>query len=112
MDGRQCLAGVAALAVLALATRRPHLIAAAVIVAAGNVLLFGFALQGVASASTGAQERFLRVVTFNVWLHNQRLVDIATFLNSTAADIAVLQEIMPHAARDACANFSRSISRM
>ena len=90
------LAGVAALAVLALATRCPHLIAAAVIVAAGNVLLFGFALQGVASASTGVQERFLRVVTFNVWLHNQRLVDIATFLKTSAADIAVLQEIMPH----------------
>lgn len=89
------LIGVIVLALLALATRHPHLIAGAGVAVAINLVLFGFALQGVASASTGTQERFIRVVTFNVLISNKRIDDIATFLNSTAADIAVLQEVTP-----------------
>jgi endonuclease/exonuclease/phosphatase (EEP) superfamily protein YafD len=87
--------GLAVLVVLAIATRRAHLIAAAAIVAVCNLLLFGFALQGVASASTGPQQRFLRIVTFNLLVDNKRLDDIASFLNSSGADIAVLQEVTP-----------------
>ncbi len=87
--------GLAVLGLLALTTRRAYLIIAAAVIAVSNLLLFGFALQGEASASTEAQQRFLRVVTFNVLFDNMRIDDIAKFLNSTGADIAVLQEVTP-----------------
>jgi len=94
--GRPAVAfGLAVLALLALTTRRAHLIAAAAIIAISNLVLFGFALQGEASASSQAQHRFLRVVTFNVLFDNTRLDDIAKFLNSSKADIAVLEEVTP-----------------
>src|SRR4051812_41026160 len=71
--------GLAVLALLALTTRRAYLIAAAAVIVVCNVALFGFALQGEASAYDKAQQRFLRVVTFNVLFDNTRIDDIAKF---------------------------------
>lgn len=94
--GRPALVlGLAVLALLALTTRRPHLIMAAALIVACNLFLFGSAMQGVGSASASAQQRFLRVITFNVLVHNTRMDDVATFLNSSDADIAILQEVTP-----------------
>jgi endonuclease/exonuclease/phosphatase (EEP) superfamily protein YafD len=87
--------GAVALAGLALVTRRRPLIAVAALVAAINIALFGFALKGVAAAPTGGSERFIRVLTYNMWLYNRKLGDIAQFINSADADFAVLQEVPP-----------------
>jgi endonuclease/exonuclease/phosphatase (EEP) superfamily protein YafD len=50
-------------------------------------------------------ERFLRVVTFNVWGWNERMDDVAKFLRDSDADAVVLQEV----SREHCAVLRRAL---
>jgi endonuclease/exonuclease/phosphatase (EEP) superfamily protein YafD len=84
-----------ALAGLALLTQRRPLVITAVLIALANIALFGSALQGFAAAPSAGNERFIRVVTYNMWLFNRKLSHIAQFINAANADFAVLQEVLP-----------------
>ncbi|MGZ5894986.1 MAG: endonuclease/exonuclease/phosphatase family protein [Xanthobacteraceae bacterium] len=87
--------GVLVIAGLAVLTgRKPLMIAAASIVAA-NIGLFVFALQGTATAAGAPAKRFARIVTFNVWMGNRHMDEVAKFLNDADADVVVLEELMP-----------------
>jgi endonuclease/exonuclease/phosphatase (EEP) superfamily protein YafD len=70
-----------------------RLIVAAALLAAINVVLVISALQGAAQEAAPRSERFLRVATFNLWHHNDRMDDVAKFLADTDADAVVLQEV-------------------
>jgi endonuclease/exonuclease/phosphatase (EEP) superfamily protein YafD len=87
--------GVLALTGLAVMTGRTPLIVAATGVVLANVVLFAFALQGLAAAPTSTDARFARIITYNLWFGNQKLDEVASFLNSADADVAVLEEVMP-----------------
>jgi endonuclease/exonuclease/phosphatase (EEP) superfamily protein YafD len=65
----------------------------ALLLAIINCTHFTLALEGGAQEATPGAARFLRVVTFNVWHHNDRIEDIATFLADTNADLVVMQEM-------------------
>jgi endonuclease/exonuclease/phosphatase (EEP) superfamily protein YafD len=64
----------------------------ALLLAIINSTHFVLSLQGAQETAPGAA-RFLRVVTFNVWHHNDRIDDIAKFLTDTDADLVVMQEM-------------------
>lgn len=92
-------AGAIALLCLALASRDWRLIAPAALLAAVNVMLVIAALPGAAADAAPGSPRFIRVVTFNLWHHNDRMNDVAKFLAETDADAVVLQEATkPHIA--------------
>ena len=61
--------------------------------AAINIGFFVAALQGAARQAAPGSERFLRVVTFNLWGWNERMDDVAKFLRDSDADAVVLQEV-------------------
>jgi len=88
---------VAAAAVLVLGlaafARDWRLILPASLVAAVNVMLVIGAWQGAAAEAAPGSQRFMRVVTFNLWRGNDRIDDVAKFLAETDADIVVLQEV-------------------
>lgn len=86
-------AGTLVLVGLALAARDWRLIAAAALLAAVNVMLVIAALPGAAAEAAPDSPRFLRVVTFNLWHHNDRMDEVAKFLAATDADAVVLQEV-------------------
>lgn len=91
--------GAIALFCLALAARDWRLIAPAALLAAVNVMLVIAALPGAAAEAAPGSPRFLRVATFNLWHHNDRMDDVAKFLAETDADAVVLQEVTkPHGA--------------
>lgn len=83
--------GVIVIAGLAILTRRKPLMIAAAAIVAANIGLFVFALQGTAVAAGAPAKRFARIVTFNVWMGNRQMDQVAKFLNDTDADVAVLE---------------------
>jgi endonuclease/exonuclease/phosphatase (EEP) superfamily protein YafD len=89
--------GAIALLCLALAAHNWRLVLAAAFLAAVNVTLVIAALPGAAAQAAPDSPRFLRVATFNLWRHNDRMDEVAKFLADTDADAVVLQEITkPH----------------
>ena len=91
--------GAIALLCLALAARDWRLVLAAAVLAAVNVMLVIAALPGAAAQAAPDSPRFLRVATFNLWRHNDRMDEVAKFLAETDADAVVLQEVTkPHGA--------------
>jgi endonuclease/exonuclease/phosphatase (EEP) superfamily protein YafD len=86
-------AGTIGLLVLALVTRDWRLILPAALLAAINVYLFLAGLQGAAPAAASGAERFLRVVTMNVWHSNDRIDGAIAYLGEADADVIVLQEM-------------------
>jgi endonuclease/exonuclease/phosphatase (EEP) superfamily protein YafD len=87
------VAGTIALSFLALLLRDWRLVLPAIVLAAVNIGFFVAGLQGAAQQAPPGSERFLRVVTFNVWGWNDRIDDIARFLRDSDADALVLQEV-------------------
>ena len=51
------------------------------------------AWQGAATDAAPGSQRFMRVVTFNLWGGNDRIDDVAKFLAAAEADAVVLQEV-------------------
>ena len=88
--------GCLALLALAFATRARTLIGAAAILLAINFALLLTALPGAAPEAPEGSERFLRIVTFNLWGGNDRTERIVAFLDATGADAVVLEEVRPH----------------
>ena len=89
--------GAIGLVVLALFARDWWLILAAVLLAAINVSLFLAGLERAAPQAAAGAERFLRVVTMNVWHDNDRIDGAIAFLAETDADVVVLEEMStPH----------------
>jgi endonuclease/exonuclease/phosphatase (EEP) superfamily protein YafD len=86
-------AGAVLILGLAAFVRDWRLILPAFLVAAINVWLVIAALQGAAAEAAPGSERFVRVVTFNLWGGNDRMHDVAKFLAAADADIVVLQEV-------------------
>jgi endonuclease/exonuclease/phosphatase (EEP) superfamily protein YafD len=78
---------------LALLAGDGWLIAAAILVMLANIGLFALGLRGQAPRAKSASQRFLRLVTFNVWKRNPHIEDIAAFLDEADADLVVLQEV-------------------
>lgn len=94
--GRPAVAlGTLAIAALAVITGRKALMIAAAALVVANIGLFAFALQGTAVAASGPAKRFARIVTFNVWMGNRHMDEVAKFLNDADADIVVTEELMP-----------------
>ena len=87
------LAGTLIVLILAAITRSGLLTVLALLLAIINCTHFTLALEGGAQEATPGAARFLRIVTFNVWHHNDRIEDIATFLADTNADLVVMQEM-------------------
>jgi endonuclease/exonuclease/phosphatase (EEP) superfamily protein YafD len=85
-------AGAAVLLCLAALTRDWRLVLPVALLAALNVLLIIVALQGAAAEANPGSERFLRIVTFNIWNRNDRMEDIAKFLAHADSDAVVLQD--------------------
>ena len=77
---------------LAALTRDWRLILPASLLAAVNVLLAIAALHGAAPEAPPGSQRFLRIVTFNLWRGNDRMDEVAKFLAEIDADAVVLQE--------------------
>ena len=89
--------GAIALLALAFALRARRLIGAAAILLAGTLVVLLLALQGRAPQAPPDAERFMRVVTFNLWGRNDdHLNRIAEFLAKTDADAVVLEEVRGH----------------
>ena len=86
-------AGAVGLVVLSLATRDWRLILPALLLAAINVFLFLSGERGAPAEAAPGADRFLRVVTFNVWHDNDRIDGAIAFLGATDADVIVLQEM-------------------
>jgi endonuclease/exonuclease/phosphatase (EEP) superfamily protein YafD len=86
-------AGTIVLFGLALLVRDWRFIVPAALLAAINVGLIFAGLQGVAAEAAPGSQRFLRVVTFNLWRGNDRMDDVAQFLAEADADAVVLQEV-------------------
>lgn len=78
---------------LALISREPRLVFASALVLALNLMLVFIGYQGGAPKAASGSQRFLRVVTFNIWEGNPGLGEIASFLRSTNADVVVLEEL-------------------
>ena len=78
---------------LACIARDRRLIVAAILLAMLNAFSFLSGLQGGANGAAPGNQRFLRVVTFNLWGGNDRMNDVAKFLAKTDADVVVLQEV-------------------
>jgi endonuclease/exonuclease/phosphatase (EEP) superfamily protein YafD len=87
------LAGILVVLLLAALARSGLLTVLALLLAIINCTHFTLALDGGAQEAAPGAARFLRVVTFNVWHHNDRIDDIAKFLADTDADLVVMQEM-------------------
>jgi len=87
------VAGAVLILGLAAVTRDWRLILPAFLVAAVNAMLVIGAWQGAAAEAAPGSERFVRVVTFNLWHGNDRMDDVAQFLAEADADAVVLQEV-------------------
>jgi endonuclease/exonuclease/phosphatase (EEP) superfamily protein YafD len=87
------LAGTLVVAILAGLARSGLLAVLAVLLVIVNCTHFTLALEGGAQDAPAGAPRFLRVVTFNVWHHNDRIEDVAKFLADTDADLVVMQEM-------------------
>ena len=87
------LAGTLFVLILAALARSGMLAVLATLLVVINCTHFALALQGGAQEAAPGAARFLRVVTFNVWHHNDRIGDIAKFLADTDADLVVMQEM-------------------
>jgi len=86
-------AGALLILVLAAFTRDWRLILSAGLVAGVNLFLVVAAWQGAAAQAAPGSQRFMRVVTFNLWEGNERMEDVAKFLTEANADAVVLQEV-------------------
>lgn len=86
-------AGALGLLVLALVTRNLRLILATALLAAINAWLFFTGLQGEAPEAAQGAERFLRVVTLNVWHQNDRIDGALALLREADPDVVVMQEM-------------------
>ncbi len=97
-DGLPFLAaGTVALLALAFATGSRKRIGATAILLALIVTLLLSGLPGMAPQAPDGSERFLRVVTFNLWGRNDHHLDrVAAFLAEADADAVVLQEARAH----------------
>lgn len=92
-------AGAVGLLLLALVARDWRLILPAALLAAVNAYLFIAGFHGAAPHAAAGAERFLRVVTMNVWHNNDRIDGAIAYLGETDADVIVLQEMStPHTA--------------
>ena len=89
------IAGMFIVLALAAAARSGLITVLALLLAIVNCTHFTLALEGGAEEAPKGTPRFLRVVTFNVWYHNQRIDDVAKFLADTDADLVVMQEMTP-----------------
>jgi len=87
------LAGSTALLALAGLTGPRRLAVTGGVLAATNLALFALAFQGSAEAAPPASDRFLRIVTFNLWLGNPQLERVAAFLEQADGDIVVIEEV-------------------
>jgi endonuclease/exonuclease/phosphatase (EEP) superfamily protein YafD len=87
------LAGSVLLLALSASTRSVGLIAASIALFAVNLWIGIAAMQDAAPQAAPGSERFLRVVTFNLWGGNERMDEVAKFLAKTDADVVVLQEV-------------------
>lgn len=86
-------AGALLILVLAAFTRDWRLILSAGLVAGVNLFLVVAAWQGAAAQAAPGSQRFMRVVTLNLWEGNERMEDVAKFLTEADADAVVLQEV-------------------
>jgi endonuclease/exonuclease/phosphatase (EEP) superfamily protein YafD len=86
-------AGAVLILGLAAFTRDWRLILPAALLAAVNVMLVIGAWQGAAMDAAPGSQRFMRVVTFNLWRGNDRIDDVVKFLAAAEADAVVLQEV-------------------
>ena len=82
--------GTIVVLILAAAVREWRLALPAAVLAAVNILLVGIGLSGCAPNAAPDSPRFLRVVTFNLWNDNDHMDEVARFLATTDADVAVL----------------------
>ncbi len=87
------LAGTLIVALLAAFARSGLLTVLALLLTIINSTHFVLALEGGAQDAAPGAPRFLRVVTFNIWHHNDKIEDIAKFLSETDADLVVMQEM-------------------
>ncbi|HWT31006.1 MAG TPA: endonuclease/exonuclease/phosphatase family protein [Propylenella sp.] len=87
------LAGALFVLALALLTRDPRFVLTATLLAAINLVLFVTAYRGAADAAAPGADRFLRIVTFNLWGRSDRISEVGQFLAKTDADAVVLQEV-------------------
>jgi endonuclease/exonuclease/phosphatase (EEP) superfamily protein YafD len=87
------VAGGLILLALAALPRKPWLIAGAILVVALNAYVLRSGLHGSAAEAAPGSERFLRVVTFNLWGGNERMDEVGRFLAESDADVVVLQEV-------------------
>jgi endonuclease/exonuclease/phosphatase (EEP) superfamily protein YafD len=87
------LAGTLIVALLAAFPRSGLLTVLALLLAIINCTHFTLALEGGAQDAAPGVPRFLRVVTFNVWHHNDNIEKIAQFLSDTDADLVVMEEM-------------------
>jgi endonuclease/exonuclease/phosphatase (EEP) superfamily protein YafD len=87
------LAGTLIVVVLAAFARSGLLTVLALLLAIINCTHFTLALEGGAQDAAPGAQRFLRVVTFNTWYHNDRVDEVAKFLADTDADLVVMQEV-------------------
>jgi endonuclease/exonuclease/phosphatase (EEP) superfamily protein YafD len=94
--------GTVALLLLARLLRDWRLVLPAIVLAAINTASLS---PGCKARPAPGSERFLRVVTFNVWGWNERMDDVAKFLRDSDADAVVLQEV----SREHCAVLRRAL---
>jgi endonuclease/exonuclease/phosphatase (EEP) superfamily protein YafD len=80
---------------LACIARDRRLIVAAILLVALNAFTFRSGLHGAAAEAAPGSQRFLRVITFNLWGGNDRMDEVAKFLATSDADVLVLQEVTP-----------------
>ncbi|MHA1517572.1 MAG: endonuclease/exonuclease/phosphatase family protein [Alphaproteobacteria bacterium] len=86
--------GAVALLALAFALRARLLIGATAILLAATLGILLFCLQGRAPEAPQDAERFLRVVTFNLWGRNDHDLDrVAKFIKEMDADAVVLEDV-------------------
>ncbi len=87
------VAGALALLAFTLLLRwRPAIWLAAAITAV-NLILFAAAIYGSAASAGDGADKFLRVVSLNVWVNNPQSADIADFVLREDGDIVVLTEV-------------------
>jgi endonuclease/exonuclease/phosphatase (EEP) superfamily protein YafD len=66
---------------------------AALLLAAMNAALMSLPVASTARAVASTDAGTIKVVTFNVWVHNQHLDQVADFLAAEAVDVVLLQEV-------------------
>jgi endonuclease/exonuclease/phosphatase (EEP) superfamily protein YafD len=87
------LIGAVAVIGFAMLTGNRWLTAAALVIAIVNAALFAVGFSGAAASATPGSERFLRLLTLNIWKRNPHIDDVAAVLREADADIVVLQEV-------------------